>query len=40
MWWMDSWWPDYWPFPAGPLLMIGFMIACMAMMFVMMRHRH
>ena len=34
------WWSDYWPMPwmfFGPLVMIGFAIVCMAMMFFMMR---
>ena len=41
------WWSDYWPIPGmffGPVLMFLFVIACMAMMFFMMRgdmmHRH
>ena len=34
------WWSDYWPMPgmfSGPVLMFLFVIACMAMMFFMMR---
>jgi putative membrane protein len=34
------WWSDYWPMPGmffGPVLMFLFVIACMAMMFFMMR---
>jgi len=38
------WWSDYWPMPMFPFFGIVFMIACMAMMFFMMRsgmmHRH
>ena len=41
------WWSDYWPMPGmffGPVLMFLFVIACMAMVFFMMRggmmHRH
>jgi putative membrane protein len=38
------WWSDYWPMPwFGPFIMIFFLIACMTMMFLMMRggmHRH
>jgi uncharacterized membrane protein len=32
------WWSDYWPMPMFPFFGIVFMIACMAMMFFMMRH--
>ena len=34
------WWSDYWPMPGiffGPIIMIAFVIACMAMMFFLMR---
>jgi putative membrane protein len=34
------WWNDYWPMPFmffGPIMMIVLIIACMAMMFFMMR---
>ena len=34
------WWNDYWPMPwmfFGPVIMIVFVIACMTMMFLMMR---
>jgi len=37
---MMWWWSDYWPMPwmpFGPLIMILFVIACVAMMFFMMR---
>src|SRR5205823_13801396 len=39
----DMWWTDYGPMPwmlFGPLMMLGFIIMCVAMMFFMMRgHR-
>ena len=35
MWWID-YWPMHWMF-IGPVVMIIFVIVCMAMMFVMMR---
>ena len=34
------WWGDYWPMPwmfIGPMMMIVFVVTCMAMMFFMMR---
>jgi putative membrane protein len=34
------WWSDYWPMPGiffGPIMMIAFVIACMALMFFLMR---
>lgn len=42
MWWSDSWFSDYWPFPwmmGPPLMMMVFFFVCIAMMFFMMRHR-
>ncbi len=36
------WWNDYWPMPwmfFGPIMMLAFVIVCMAMMFFMMRGR-
>ena len=41
MWWSDSWFSDYWPFPwmMGPLMMMVFFFVCLAMMSFMMRHR-
>jgi putative membrane protein len=34
------WWSDYWPMPGiffGPIMMIAFVITCMALMFFLMR---
>jgi putative membrane protein len=41
MWWSDSWFSDYWPFPwmMGPLMMMVFFVVCITMMFFMMRRR-
>lgn len=39
MWWNDSYWHGSWMF-FGPVMMLMFMIACAAVMFLMMRgHR-
>ena len=35
MWWWNDYWPMHWVF--GPLMMIGVIVACGAMMFFMMR---
>lgn len=37
------WWNDFWPMPGlffGPIMMIVVALACMTMMFFMMRGRH
>lgn len=43
MWWNDYWWSgNYWPMPGmffGPIMMIVFLIICVAMMVFMMRGR-
>ena len=35
-WWSSDHWPMPWMFP-GPVMMIIFMVICMALMFLMMR---
>ena len=40
MWWSDYWWGGYWPMPwmfFGPVMVIVFVIICIAMMSFMMR---